>query len=219
MTLVYAAVFGHAFRKYYGDQTSHYIAALFVGLSVMSFFSNATSQAMQAVVSNGMLLNKMQVPSLVFPVSTVVSNAVQLVVGTLPAVAILGMLVGHGFVWLPLLVVPFASLFALALGVALVLSALYVFFRDIPYLYELTYFAVFVATPIFYPLAIVEERYRPFIAYSPLTMIVESIRAIVVNGTAPDPLVIIASLASSLAILTLGFFVFRSASRSFMDYL
>jgi ABC-type polysaccharide/polyol phosphate export permease len=166
-----------------------------------------------------MLLNKMRVPSIVFPVSTVIANSFQLVCGTLPALLIIAVFVGHNLVWMAFIVFPLFALVCLTLGISLALSALYVYYRDIPYLYELAYFAIFVATPVFYPLDIIDPKYRPIIEYNPLSLIVEQIRSIAVRDGAPSVLKLGVAVSAGLGILGLGTLLFNRASRRFMDYL
>jgi ABC-type polysaccharide/polyol phosphate export permease len=219
MTLVYSLVFGRTFSAYYGDSKLRYVAALFVGLSLMNYFSTSTTQALHTVVTSGLLLNKMRVPSIVFPISSIVSNSFQLACGTLPVLLVIAIAVGHNPLWMLTIVLPLVALLWLSLGVGLALSALYVFYRDIPYLYELTYFALFVATPVFYPLSIIDPRYRPFIEYNPLSLVVEQVRLVAVLGEAPSLTDTALAMAAGLTILGLGLLVFRRASTTFMDYL
>ena len=70
MTAVYTAVFGYAFRQYYAGSMLHYALVVFIGLTVIQFFSGSTSQALSSIVVNSGLLNKIRVPMEVFPAST-----------------------------------------------------------------------------------------------------------------------------------------------------
>ncbi len=219
MTAVYAFVFGRTFSSYYGNSKVHYMAALFTGLAVMNYFSTSTFQALQSVVSNGMLLNKMRVPSIVFPISTVIANSFQLLFGTIPVLLLIGIFIGHNPVWVAFIVLPLFALVCLALGVGLLLSALFVYFRDIPYLYELAYFAIFVTTPVFYPLEIIDPKFRPIIEFNPLSLVVEQVREITVRDGAPSPVKTGIALFSGFVVLGLGALFFNRASRRFMDYL
>jgi ABC-type polysaccharide/polyol phosphate export permease len=219
MTAVYTFVFGRTFSPYYADSKIRYVAALFTGLAVMNFFSTSTFQALQIVVSNGLLLNKMRVPSIVFPVSTVLANSFQLACGTAPMLAIISIVIGRDPLWIPFIIVPLVALVALALGVGLGLSALFVFYRDIPYLYELAYFAIFVTTPVFYPLEIIDPKYRAFIEFNPLSLVVEQLRAVVVFGNTPSLIDTSALLGASAAVFCAGLLAFRFSSPRFMDYL
>ncbi len=219
MTVVYALVFGRVFRSYYGGSLVAYSAAVFVGLAVMTYFTSTTSQALQTVVSNGLLLNKMRIPSAAFPVASVLSNTVQLVVGTLPLLILVALVVGRDPLLAPLVVIPLFALVCIALGVGMAVSAAYVFYRDVPYLYELLTFFLFVTSPVFYPLAILNARIRPFIQWNPLSLIIEQLRAIVVAHSTPSPVILLAILAMGATVLVLGWLAFRRARATFMDYL
>lgn len=219
MTAVYAVVFGRTFRPYYHGSLLEYAAALFVGLVAVNFFSASTTQALQSVVGNGLLLNKMRLPCSAFPVATVLATAVQLGAATVPALLLIAIVVARNPFGAPLVVVPLAALLIFCLGVGLILSSAYVFFRDIPHLYELLVFIIFVATPVFYPLAIVAEPFRHIIAWNPLALTIEVLRAIVVFGIAPSSGAVAAMVGWALAAFAAGVVVFRSTSRVFMDYL
>lgn len=219
MTCLYTIVFGHAFRSAFGGSTWNYLFAVFVGLSSMNYFSSSTSQALQSVVSNGLLLNKMRLPAAAFPVATILSNTLQLVFGIVPILLIVAIVVGHNPLGAPLILVPLLALVLLALGAALTVSALYVFFRDIPYLYELFVFVVFVATPVFYPLSIISPRFIPYFRLNPITAIIGELRFIVIRGGVPSVESLLGTLALGSIVLVAGGTLFARMSPRFMDYL
>src|SRR5579875_488614 len=76
MAGVYTLVFGTAFMPYFGGSLVNYALACFTGLVVITFFSQASGQALQSVVSNGSLVNKVRVPLSVFPIATVAANLI-----------------------------------------------------------------------------------------------------------------------------------------------
>lgn len=219
MALVYTAVFGHQFASYYGNSSLEYLAAVFIGLVINGFFATSTAQSLRAVVDSGTLINKICTPASVFPMSLMLSACVQLVVGALPAFAAIAIATKSSILGFILLAVPLCSLVMLAFGTSFLLSAIYVFFRDIPYMYELVLFATWVAAPVFYPLAIVGQRYQQVIRLNPLTQIMESIRDIILRHTLPGAFAILEPLAIGAALCVLGWFVFRALSPRFMDYL
>ena len=88
MTGLYAVIFGAAFKKYYHDSLWEYILAAFTGLAVIHFYGGSTAQALSSIVSNGSLLNKVKLPVTVFPVSIIIANIFQLIVGMLPLLII-----------------------------------------------------------------------------------------------------------------------------------
>ena len=73
---------------------------------------------------------------------------------------------------------PALALLLVTAGFAYIVSALYVFFRDLPYMYELVLFVLWITSPIFYPVDIVPLRVRPFLELNPLVPIINSLRQI-----------------------------------------
>jgi lipopolysaccharide transport system permease protein len=178
MTVVYAMIFGTAFAKYYDASIINYILAVFMGLVVVTFFSQATGQALQSVVSNGSLVNKIRIPLSVFPVSIVVANLFQFLVGVLPVLVIVTALSSHSVERVILLIVPAISLLLVTVGASLAVSALFVFFRDLPYIWDLVVFVCWMTSPIFYPEEIVPAKFRALIDLNPIAEIVNDLRQI-----------------------------------------
>jgi ABC-type polysaccharide/polyol phosphate export permease len=162
MTGLYTAIFGATFASYYGNSILNYVLAALTGLLVINFFSACTSQALTSVVGNGALLNKIQLPVSVFPVSMIAANVFQFSVGAFPLLAIMTLVNSKSLVNVLALIFPFIALILVSTGVGFLVSALYVFFRDLPYFYELVVFVIWISSPIFYPAAIVQSRSSHF---------------------------------------------------------
>ncbi|MBV8886745.1 MAG: ABC transporter permease, partial [Chroococcidiopsidaceae cyanobacterium CP_BM_RX_35] len=209
MTVLYTAIFGAVFAPYYGHSFLNYALAAFTGIVVMNFFSAATSQALPSVVSNGALLNKIQLPISVFPVSMIAANVFQLVVSILPLLMIVTLLTSRKFINALALTLPLLALVLVCIGVGFLVSALYVFFRDLSYFYELVVFVLLVGTPVFYPTAIVPPRVQPFLFLNPLLPIIESLRQITLSGMAPNFGLIGEAVLSGLIIFSLGWTCFQ----------
>ncbi len=233
MTGLYTAIFGATFASYYGNSLVNYVLAAFTGLVVINFFSASTTQALTSVVANGSLLNKIHLPISIFPVSMIAANVFQFSVGTLPLLMAIA-LVKSGT--LPLLMAialvkskslinvlalgfPFLALVLVCTGVGFLVSALYVFFRDLPYFYELLVFVTWVSSPVFYPAAIVPPQVKQFLGLNPLSPIIESLRQITLSGSSPDLSLVLYSLLSGIIILSLGWTCFHLWRHQFMDLL
>lgn len=219
MTGVYTAIFGAAFASFYDDSLLNYILAAFTGLVVINFFSASTSQALMSVVGNGALLNKMPLPMSVFPLSIVMANVFQFCAGPLPLLMLVAGLTSRSLLNVVTVILPFTALVMICLGVGYLVSGLYVFFRDLPYFYELVTFALWITSPVFYPSEIVPENVKPFLIFNPLTGIIESIRQIVLSGELPDIGLVAEAWLSGVILLTLGWFCFRWWKPQFMDLL
>ncbi len=219
MTGLYTAIFGAAFAAYYGNSIVNYVLAAFTGLVIINFFTASTSQALTSVVCNGSLLNKIRLPVSVFPVSMIAANVFQFVVGVLPLLAIAALVTSKSILNVLALLFPLLALTLVCMGVGFLVSALYVFFRDLPYFYELVTFMFFLSSPVFYPAAIVPQSVKPFLKLNPLSTIIESIRQIVLSGVLPDLSLIWGALLSGILMLTLGWVCFQWWRARFMDLL
>ena len=219
MTGLYSAIFGTAFASYYDDSILNYILAAFTGLVVINFFSASTSQALNSIVNNGSLLNKISLPSSVFPVSIITSNVFQFSVGVLPVLAVITFIYSQSLVNVLALFLPFLALVLVSTGVGFLVSGLYVFFRDLPYFYELVVFVIWLSSPIFYPAAIVPPHIKQFLVLNPLSPIIESLRQITLSGTSADFGLIWGALLSGMIILSLGWACFHLWRDQFMDLL
>jgi lipopolysaccharide transport system permease protein len=223
MTVLYTTIFGSVFKKYYHNSEFQYGLAAFTGLVVIHFYQGSTSQALSSVVLNGSLLNKIRLPVSVFPLSTILANTFQLVIGMFPLLSILTLSISHDR-WLSLINVmaiplPLIALVLLSTGIGFIVSALYVFFRDLPFFYELVQFVLWLTSPIFYPAAIVDPNRRPFLELNPLYPIIESLRQITLSGDLPDPASIVRAWLSGTIILAIGLITFNWLRPKFMDLL
>ena len=219
MAGIYTSVLGSTFAKYYDDSIVNYVLAAFTGLVTIHFFSAATSQALGSVVADGALLNKINLPIGIFPISAIIANIFQFVAATFPLLAVVTIWRSGSIIRVSALVIPIVALALVSSGVGYILSALFVFFRDIPYFYNLVVYALRIATPIFYPAEIVPARVRPFIIFNPLTQIIESIRQIVLTSVPLELVSVSLTLLVGLLVAVLGWICFERLRPHFMDLL
>jgi ABC-2 type transport system permease protein len=131
-------------------------------------------------------VRKTQFPRLVIPLSVVLTSLFNLAVNLVVVlVFILAFGVSPQWTWLlfPLIV---AVLFAFVTGVSLLLSSLYVRFRDTAIIWSVAASALFYATPVIYPIEVVPDRYRELILINPLTALFEQARKWVIDPGAPS---------------------------------
>ena len=219
MTGLYTAIFGAAFAEYYGNSTINYVLAAFTGLVVVNFFSASTLMALTSVVENGGMVNKIRLPLAIFPLAAIGANVFQLLLGAFPLLVIVTLIISRNPFNAIALLLPITALVLVCAGVGLLMSALFVFFRDLPYFYELVTFVLLMGSPIFYPAEIVPTAVRKFLILNPILPIIESIRQIVLSGSLPDPTLIIHSLISGLVVTTIGAIAFANWRSQFMDLL
>lgn len=172
-----------------GGQIPHYPALLLMNIMLFQFFSEATTNAVQSVVTRENLVRKMQFPRLVIPLSVVVTALLNLAVNMFAVFAFVllnGVPIRWTWLLLPLALVP---LIVLVTGVSMILAAAFVKYRDVLPVWGVVTQALFYASPILYTVSVVEERGLPLIEgvlnTNPLTGIMEGIRVLVIDPSAP----------------------------------
>ncbi len=169
-----------------GDQIENYGVYILFGLVLFSFFAEVTTGCLRSLVARENLLRKMSFPRLAIPFSVTLTGLFNLG-GTLVAVFIFAIASGvyptAGWLELPLLILLLA---VLSSGVGMLLSVLYVRFRDIEPIWEVITQVLFYASPVLYVSTLVPECcQRPYVA-NPLAAILTEVRHAVVDSGAPD---------------------------------
>ena len=198
-----------AFARLQGTSLTMTDVALVSTKSVpWAFFVASIRFSSTSLISNANLISKVYMPREVFPLATILAQAVDLAVAcALLAVVLAITKVGVTIylLWVPLLLL---ELFVLATGVGLLVSSTGLFFRDVKYLVEVfVTFAIFF-TPVFYEAAMFGEWGR-LLMLNPVGPILEGLAAVVVHHR-PPPLGWIAySGVASAAIFALGSMTFK----------
>jgi len=209
-------VFTKIFRV--GHKLPYYPVLLLLGIVLYTFFQEATSSAVTSVVAQEGVVRKTQFPRLVIPTSVVLTASFNL---GLNLVVVFGFILAWGvdpaWTWL-LFPLPLLLLFALATGVAMMLSALYVRFRDVAIIWAVLAQTLFYATPILYPLGkhgLEDPSIEHLLMVNPLGVIFEQVRVWMLEPSAPTaveaaggPLPLIAAGAIFVAVCSLGAWVF-----------
>ncbi|HET7454064.1 MAG TPA: ABC transporter permease [Solirubrobacterales bacterium] len=168
------------------DEATHYPVLLLMGIVLFTFFQEATTNSVTSVVAQEGVVRKTQFPRLVIPISTVVTGAFNLL---LNLVIVFGFVFGFGvdpmWTWL-LFPVALALLFVFTAAVSMMLSVLYVRFRDIAIIWLVAAQILFYATPILYPVtAFQSETKEHLLMVNPLAVIFEQARVWLLEPSAP----------------------------------
>jgi ABC-2 type transport system permease protein len=177
-------VFTKIFRI--GSNVPHYAVLLLLNIVLFGFFQEATTQAVNSVVAQEGIVRKTQFPRLVIPIAITTTSLFNLAVNMVAVlIFLLAFDVDPMWTWLlvPVLV---ALLFALTAFVSMLLSSLYVRYRDVSIIWGVLSTALFYATPVLYPYEFVPDEYREFLALNPLTPLFIEARKLVVDPNAPD---------------------------------
>ena len=209
MMLLQTLVFSYMFRF----DIPNFPLYLICGNTLFNFFNESTNMGMGSVLGNASLIKKVYVPKFIFPISRVVSSFVNLLFS-------LAAITRSPFYWTILLVwVPLLLLLAFCCGMAVLLSALAVYFRDLQYLYGILTMAWMYATPLFYPISALPPFMVPVIKLNPLYHYINCMRCLVMYGTVPGPNTWIACIGSAVVMMGVGLAAFRKLQRNFILYL
>lgn len=181
-----------------GKGVEHYPVYLLTGVVLWSFFTEATTIGAGSIVARGDLIRKISIPRYLVVVSSSLSALINLGL-SLIVVLIFALINGVSPTWSWLLMFPIIiELFALALGLSFLLSAMFVKYRDITYIWEIFLQAGFYATPIIYPLSKVPEELHKWFFINPMAQIIQDARNVLITNTS----VTIWSTVHSFAVMT-----------------
>ena len=208
-------VFSQIFR--FGIQ--HFAVYLLGGILVWGLFGQGSNAAMAQLVSNASILRKLYVPPSAFVVSAVGSALLNLIFSLAP------------FIFLALLngiyptaswayaIVPILQVMVFTAGIGLIISAMYVFFRDISEIYQVLISAYYYATPIFYSIKVLPPPMRAFERFNPMYLYISSFRDAIMNNTVPGLGEIATSSLMALGFLIIGWVVFTRVEKRFVYHL
>lgn len=169
-----------------GSDVPNYAVLLLLNIVLFTFFSEATQSAVGSVVGQEGIVRKTQFPRLVIPLAVVLTAFFNLCLNLLVVlVFILVWGVDPTWSWL-LFPAGLALLFVFTTAVSMLLSVLYVRFRDVMIIWAVLSQVLFYATPVLYPLEYVPESYRDLMLINPLAPIFEQIRVWVLDPAAPS---------------------------------
>ena len=176
-------VFTQIFRI--GSQVPNYPVLLLFNIVLFSFFQEATNTAVTSVVGNEGIVRKTQFPRLVIPMATVLTSLFNLGVNLVAVlIFMLAFEVSPTWTWLFFPVVV-AILFVLTAAISMLVSSLYVRYRDVAIMWSVAVTALFYGTPVLYPFEIVPERFRDILIINPLTPLFAQARKWIIDPTAP----------------------------------
>jgi ABC-2 type transport system permease protein len=215
-TIMYL-VFGRIFNL---DEISpHYGIALLIGIVLWSFFADGTNQGMISTVHRESLLRRLSFPRVLIPTAATLTAAMTFGINL---GVVIGFVVWEGLVPQPdwLLVVPLLfELYLFTLGMALILTTVFVSLRDMLQVWELGVQLLFYASPIIYPISYLPPWVRDLAFLFPFTQVLQDVRALILppddSGLAVtaedalDPFGRLLPIAITLMVFTFGVALFK----------
>ncbi|HYM10928.1 MAG TPA: ABC transporter permease [Bryobacterales bacterium] len=217
--LIMVLVLTYVFTKVFPSNIPKYPLFVLIGLVPFNFFTLAWATGTNSIVDNAALVKKVRFHREVIPISVVLGNVIHFLI-QLALLMLLIVLFGEGFnrhwLWLPVI---FGLEVLFACGMALMFSALDVYYRDIRYVVESANLVLFWMVPIFYSIYAVPPGYVVFYELNPVAAVVHACRKVFLEQTAPPNSLLIKLTMVSFGSLIAGFLVFARMKKRFADYL
>ena len=211
--LVINFVFGH----FFGRNQEYYTIYLFSGWLIFQYYNESTNGAMNSLMANAGIFSKVKVPKYLFLFSRIAASSINFFL-TLIVYFMFVIAYGLPITWKFItLLYPVICMFVLILGVGLILSALFVFFKDVQYLYGVFLTALMYATPIFYTVDIMGEK-SWFFYLNPLYYYATYFRSVVINSVIPSLEFHAMMIIISTVFFTIGCWMYKKYNYKFLYY-
>ena len=206
------------FENFFGRNMNHYTTYLFCGLLTFNWFAESTNSGMRSLFSNSGIFTKVNVPKYLF----LFSGNIQVLInfGLTLLVFFAFCAIDHvSFSWRFLfLAYPIMTLLLFNVGVGMVLSALFIFFRDIDYLWTVALQLVMYGSAIFYTVGNFPPKVQLVFSLNPIYRHISYIREVVLSGTIPSFAAHLTLLGFSIAALLAGVYMYKHYNTKFLYY-
>ena len=218
MPLLTLLVMKIVFEQFFGRNIEHFTTYLFCGNLLFCWFSESTNHGMTSLYGNASIFTKVNVPKYLFLFSGTIQTLINFV---------LTMAVFFFFCWIDdvsftwrffLLAYPILTMLIFNVGIGLVLSALYVFFRDVDYLWRVFLQLLMYGSAIFYSIEAFPPKMQLVFACNPVYRHIAYFREIVLGGTIPSWGTHFVLAGFALISLWTGMFMYRRYNTRFLYY-
>ncbi|MDQ6854273.1 MAG: ABC transporter permease [Actinomycetota bacterium] len=198
----------------------NFAAFLLCALLPWNYLSGAMTISMDSLLGNANLIRKVYFPREILVASTVCSLLVTFLIELCVLLAVLLLLGNMALPWIPVVLMLVAIQTVFVFGVALLLSVLNVYFRDVKHFVAIALTALFYSAPIVYPIRFVEQASKrtsfPLLRVyelNPLVRMVQAYRAVLYDLRFPPLADILYLLGWAIGLLGLGLWVFSRLDR------
>lgn len=205
------------FTQFFGRDTPYYTTYLFSGNLVMAYYKESTKGGMSSLMSNAKIFTKINVPKYIFLLSKNVSALVNFGL-TLCVYFVFCALDGiHFSLRVISLLYPICCMLVMNIGIGMILSALYVFFRDVQYLYDVFLTLLTYLSAIFYTVDRYGDKAKLFLI-NPVYCNIKYFRTVMIDGNIPSVQFHLLCAFYACLFLGIGCWVYKRYNREFLYY-
>lgn len=206
-------------KRFFAHNISHYTIYIFCGILVMSFFRESTIGGMNSLVFNKNIITKINIPKYLFLISKNVSSLINFLITLIVFVIFCifdGIHLNFNFF---MLFFPIIFLTLFSIGVGLILSALFVFFKDISYIYDIFLVLLNYLSAIFYSVESFPTNVQRIFLLNPIYVYIHYFRCIVIDGNIPSIQFHVLCIFYALASLAVGSLFYKKFNHRFLYYM
>lgn len=217
--LLNLAVINLVMKRFFAGDIPHYTIYLFCGTLVMSYFRESTIGGMNSLMANRNIISKINIPKYMFLLSKNVSSLINFGL-TLSIFFVFCIFERISFGWhFLMLIFVIICLVVFNIGVGLVLSALFVFFRDVTYLYDVFLILLNYMSAIFYKIDSFPGYIQRIFLCNPVYVYIHYFRVIVLDGNIPSLQYHFLCLFYAFVSLAVGLWFYRKYNHQFLYYM
>ena len=190
---------------------------LLIGLTILRFFRIATNNALESIVLNGQLIKKIYFPREVYPIVHTLVGFISVLFDFL--VIFIFMIVFSVAFHITLLFVPLILLLEILIvvGISLIVSALFVRWRDLNVVWRLFLEILFWFCPIVYPITFIPSGFLKIYLLNPITLLIENLRSVILYGSLPDFMQLLYVFIFGITLIGIGVLIFNRRKRYFAE--
>lgn len=206
------------FTQFFGRSTPHYMIYIFCGNLIFTFFSDATKGGMGTIMGNANIFTKINVPKYLFLLSRNIQALINF--GLILIVFFIFVAIDSlPFTWKFLcLAYPIGCLILFNIGIGMILSALFVFFRDVQYLYDVFTMLLMYMSAIFYTIDNYSYEVQCAFLLNPVYLFIRYFRKIVIESTVPSIWFHLLMAADVGIALGIGCWIYKKFNTKFLYY-
>lgn len=207
------------FKNFFGSNQLHYTVYLFAGNLTYTFFKDSTTGGMNSLMQNAAIISKINLPKYMFLLSKNVASLINFGL-TLLIFFIFVALDGIAFHFrFFMLLYPILCLIVFNIGCGFILSALFVLFKDVQYLYDIFTLMLMYLSAIFYTTDNYPENVRKLFYLNPIYVYITYIRHIVIDGYIPGLATHALCFGYAAAAIVIGALIYKKYNYKFMYYM
>lgn len=217
--LMTLGVMALVFTQFFGRGIEHFVIYMFCGNLLYSFFKESTLTGMTALLDNAGIFSKVNVPKYMFLLSKNVATVINFGINLL-VLFVFCLIEGVPITWKYIfLVYPILCLILFNLGAGFILSALYLMFRDMKYLYDVFTLLLMYVSAIFYSVEAYPDNIQMLFYLNPIYGYISYFRQIILEGKIPSLSLHLINAGFAFMVLLIGVTIYKKKNYKFLYYI